>query len=58
LSGSSHVFGIHAVRSLLQRSPQRLRRLIVDVRRDDPRMRELLQLAQGAGVNGRQSRTR
>jgi 23S rRNA (guanosine2251-2'-O)-methyltransferase len=50
VSSTSQVFGIHAVRTLLQRSPQRLRRLIVDARREDPRMRELLQLAQGAGI--------
>jgi 23S rRNA (guanosine2251-2'-O)-methyltransferase len=50
MNQASQVFGIHAVRSILQRSPQRLRRLIVDARRDDPRMRELLQLAQGAGI--------
>jgi len=47
---TSDVFGIHAVRSLLQRSPQRLRRLFIDSRRDDPRTRELLQLAQAAGI--------
>jgi 23S rRNA (guanosine2251-2'-O)-methyltransferase len=41
---------MHAVRSLLQRAPRRIRRLIVDARRDDPRMRELLQLAAAAGI--------
>jgi len=50
LSQPSQVFGIHAVRTLLQRAPQRLRRLTVDARRDDPRMRELLQLALAAGI--------
>lgn len=44
------VFGVHAVRSLLLRSQGRVRRLLVDSRREDPRMRELLQLAQQAGV--------
>lgn len=44
------VFGVHAVRSLLLRSQGRMRRLLVDSRREDPRMRELLQLAQQAGV--------
>jgi 23S rRNA (guanosine2251-2'-O)-methyltransferase len=50
LSALSSVYGIHAVRSLLQRAPQRIRRLLVDSRRDDPRMRELLQLAATAGI--------
>lgn len=50
MTAPSLVFGIHAVRSLLQRSPGRVRRLLSDARRDDPRMRELLQLAQAAGV--------
>lgn len=50
MSNLSNVFGIHAVRSLLQRSPQRIRRLLTDARREDARMRELLQLAQSAGI--------
>lgn len=50
MSNLSHVFGIHAVRSLLQRSPQRVRRLLVDARRDDPRSREIIQLALAAGI--------
>ncbi len=50
MSTPSHVFGLHAVRGLLQRSPQRVRRLLVDARRDDPRVREVLQLAQAAGI--------
>src|SRR5690606_36784945 len=44
------VYGLHAVRTLLQRSTGRVRRLMVDARRDDPRMRELLRLAQQQGV--------
>ncbi|HYP81150.1 MAG TPA: 23S rRNA (guanosine(2251)-2'-O)-methyltransferase RlmB, partial [Steroidobacteraceae bacterium] len=47
---TSTVFGIHAVRSLLQRAPARLRRLMIDSKREDARIRELLQLAQAAGV--------
>ena len=46
----AQVYGLHAVRSLLQRSAGRVRRLQVDARRDDPRMRELLALAQQQGV--------
>ncbi len=50
MSASAVVYGLHAVRGLLLRSPARLRKLLVDVRRDDPRMREVLQLAQAAGI--------
>jgi len=50
MSESSLVFGMHAVRSLLLRSPQRVRRLLVGAQREDPRIRELLQLAQQGAV--------
>jgi len=50
MSAPSQVYGLHAVRTLLQRSTGRVRRLMVDARRDDPRMRELLRLAQQQGV--------
>ena len=50
MSAPAQVYGLHPVRTLLQRSAGRVRRLIVDARRDDPRMRELLQLAQQLGV--------
>jgi 23S rRNA (guanosine2251-2'-O)-methyltransferase len=50
VSAPSLVYGLHAVRTLLQRSGGRLRRLQVDARRDDARLRELLQLAQQQGV--------
>jgi 23S rRNA (guanosine2251-2'-O)-methyltransferase len=49
-ASTSTVYGLHAVRALLARSPARLRRLYVDARREDPRMRELLQLATSGGV--------
>jgi 23S rRNA (guanosine2251-2'-O)-methyltransferase len=49
VSAPSLVFGLHAVRTLLARSPGRVRRMFVDAKRDDPRMREVLQLAQAAG---------
>ena len=58
MSAPSLVFGIHAVRSLLQRSPARVRRLLTDSRRDDPRIRELLQLAQTAGIRSERSDSR
>jgi 23S rRNA (guanosine2251-2'-O)-methyltransferase len=50
VSDTATVYGLHAVRTLLKRSPARLRRLFVDARREDPRMRELLQLAQDSDI--------
>lgn len=50
MSAPAQVYGMHPVRTLLQRSAGRVRRLMVDARRDDPRMRDLLQLAQQQGV--------
>jgi 23S rRNA (guanosine2251-2'-O)-methyltransferase len=44
------VFGLHAVRALLERAPQRVLQLWLDARRDDARVREIQQLAQTAGV--------
>jgi 23S rRNA (guanosine2251-2'-O)-methyltransferase len=50
MSHQSVVYGLNAVRALLARAPGRVRRLAVDARREDARMRELLALAQQAGV--------
>jgi 23S rRNA (guanosine2251-2'-O)-methyltransferase len=50
VSASSLVYGLHAVRALLQRDAGRVRRLLVDARREDARMREVLQLAQQHGL--------
>ena len=50
MSELSRVFGMHAVRSLLQRAAPRVRSVVVDARRDDARVREILTLAQGAGI--------
>jgi 23S rRNA (guanosine2251-2'-O)-methyltransferase len=50
MSARATVYGLHAVRTLLARSPARLRRLYLDTRREDPRVRELLQLAAAGGV--------
>jgi 23S rRNA (guanosine2251-2'-O)-methyltransferase len=50
MSAPSLVYGMHAVRALLTRSGGRVRRMFVDVRRDDARMREILQLALAAGI--------
>jgi 23S rRNA (guanosine2251-2'-O)-methyltransferase len=55
MSAPSLVFGMHAVRSLLMRSGGRVRRMFIDARRDDPRMREILQLAQAAGIKPERS---
>ncbi|MGL6222949.1 MAG: RNA methyltransferase substrate-binding domain-containing protein, partial [Steroidobacteraceae bacterium] len=44
-------YGIHAVRELLQRSPQRVRQLWLSSSRDDAaRLQELRALADSAGV--------
>jgi 23S rRNA (guanosine2251-2'-O)-methyltransferase len=50
MSAPSLVFGLHALRTLLARSGGRVRRMFVDARRDDPRMREILKLAEAAGI--------
>jgi 23S rRNA (guanosine2251-2'-O)-methyltransferase len=50
MSAPSLVFGMHAVRALLARSSGRVRRMFIDARRDDARMREVLKLADAAGV--------
>ena len=44
------VFGLHAVRTLLQQHPQRASLLLLQKGRDDARATELMQLAQAAGV--------
>ncbi len=44
------MYGLHAVRGLLQRSPLRLRRLSIDARRNDARLQEVLKLAAEHGV--------
>jgi 23S rRNA (guanosine2251-2'-O)-methyltransferase len=44
------LYGVHAVRALLARSPGRLRRLLLTAQRDDARARELEALAGQAGI--------
>jgi 23S rRNA (guanosine2251-2'-O)-methyltransferase len=44
------VYGIHAVRSILERRPTALRRLLVVAGRNDRRLTELVDLARAAGV--------
>jgi 23S rRNA (guanosine2251-2'-O)-methyltransferase len=43
------VFGLHAVRALLTRHPERILRLRLASERDDPRLRELVELAKRHG---------
>ena len=43
------VFGLHAVRALLLRHPQRILRLRLAAEREDPRLRELVELAKRHG---------
>lgn len=50
MSGSDYVYGLHAVRALIQRQPGRLRRLMLALGRDDQRAEELLVLARNAGI--------
>jgi 23S rRNA (guanosine2251-2'-O)-methyltransferase len=47
---AERVFGLHAVTSLLQRNPARVSRLLALESRDDPRMQEVLELAEKAKV--------
>jgi 23S rRNA (guanosine2251-2'-O)-methyltransferase len=44
------LYGLHAVRALLERSPARVRRVFLVQRRDDPRSRDVEVLAQKAGL--------
>jgi 23S rRNA (guanosine2251-2'-O)-methyltransferase len=44
------IYGLHAVRALLARRPAAIARLYVQSGREDQRLKELLQLAAGAGI--------
>jgi 23S rRNA (guanosine2251-2'-O)-methyltransferase len=50
MSGPQTIFGLHAVRGVLQRDARRVRRVIVDAKRDDPRVREVMTLASAHGI--------
>lgn len=50
MTASPVVYGIHAVRVLLTRQPQRVRRVLLAGRRDAGRLAEIRALAQRAGV--------
>jgi 23S rRNA (guanosine2251-2'-O)-methyltransferase len=47
------MFGFHPVTARLRQSPESVRELYVDAKRDDTRMRDLIGLAQAAGVEAR-----
>ncbi|MDT8387402.1 MAG: 23S rRNA (guanosine(2251)-2'-O)-methyltransferase RlmB [Thiogranum sp.] len=50
MNKAEHVFGVHAVRGVLQRKPERIALLMVLESRGDARIEELLQLATTASV--------
>jgi 23S rRNA (guanosine2251-2'-O)-methyltransferase len=50
MSDESFVFGLHAVRTMLQRRPERASLLVLLKGRDDARATELMHIAQEAGV--------
>lgn len=50
MSEESIVFGLHAVRTLLQQRPERAGLLLLQKGREDARTAELLKLAQAAGI--------
>jgi len=49
--GVETIFGLHAVRALLLRRPERILRLRLAAGRDDPRIRELAELASRQGLS-------
>ncbi|WP_116808585.1 23S rRNA (guanosine(2251)-2'-O)-methyltransferase RlmB [Steroidobacter cummioxidans] len=50
MSESTTIFGLHAVRTLLQQRPERAAVLILQKGRDDARIAELMKLAQAKGI--------
>ncbi|HEU4603532.1 MAG TPA: RNA methyltransferase substrate-binding domain-containing protein, partial [Steroidobacteraceae bacterium] len=50
MSEDSYVFGMHAVRTLLQRRPERASLLVLMKGREDARATELMRIAQAAGI--------
>jgi len=55
---ANRVHGLHAVRWLLKRHPQRVRSVWVVAERDDSRAREILELAREGGVTVQRTHTR
>jgi len=50
MTESTTIFGLHAVRTLLQQRPERAALLILQKGRDDARIHELMKLAQAKGI--------
>ncbi len=50
MSDNEYVYGVHAVQAMLQRSPKRVKQLILVRGRLDSRVQALLELAESAGV--------
>jgi len=50
MTESTTIFGLHAVRTLLQQRPERASVLILQKGRDDARIHELMKLAQAKGI--------
>ena len=50
MSELQYVYGLHAVRALLSRYPARVRRVALQLKREDPRSREIQALAAAADV--------
>jgi 23S rRNA (guanosine2251-2'-O)-methyltransferase len=50
MSETSVIFGLHAVRTLIQQRPERAALLLLQKGRDDARMQELVQLAQSKSI--------
>ncbi|MBQ0744520.1 MAG: 23S rRNA (guanosine(2251)-2'-O)-methyltransferase RlmB [Pseudomonas sp.] len=50
MSDNEYVYGVHAVQAMLQRSPKRVKQLILVRGRLDGRVQALLELAESAGV--------
>ena len=48
--GTQLVYGVHAVRALLARHPERVREVQLAERRDDPRTRDIEQSARARGI--------
>lgn len=51
MSHRSRVYGLHAVRGLLRRHPERVRRVWLQATRDDGRSAEIVALARDAGIS-------
>lgn len=50
MSTQHHIFGLHAIGSLLKANPRSIKELFVDKKRQDKRMQELVQQAKDNGV--------